>query len=349
MSEIKNIVSVEYPGIVNDVDKALETLGGLSNIEKTYVQGTDRLELRFRPGDVYCHGVLGDKTSVNNIVVKFIRKKITKPNGEVVYKTEAKILGVIFTSYQYKTLCDFQYLPMKRIDKFDADRADQAKSAKYESIVEEAIPMEAFQTGGQTTFKPDAPLMVVPTIFSRFDTPGDYLFKSGPQHKSEHLIQEVERQKKESVIGRTRKSRALEATLLTWKDEIPSKPNPNVERQLTENDTALVSRVRAAFDSRPAWTKTGLAHELNCSRDEPKLKYALPVVAYYFSDGPYRCCWLKFGFDPKKDKSAAMYQTIDFRVRTTYKNQNATKFNITPKRSVYSNQLPVHRGDHQLT
>lgn len=40
----------------------------------------------------------------------------------------------------------------------------------------------------------------------------------------------------------------------------------------------------------------------------------LPVVAYRFSGGPWRNLWIRFGFDPRKQPSARIYQGIDFRV-----------------------------------
>lgn len=43
-------------------------------------------------------------------------------------------------------------------------------------------------------------------------------------------------------------------------------------------------------------------------------KSCLPYVAYNLVKGPFRQVWVRYGFDPKKDPSTAIYQTIHFRV-----------------------------------
>lgn len=47
-----------------------------------------------------------------------------------------------------------------------------------------------------------------------------------------------------------------------------------------------------------------------------QLKYVLPAAAYYFVNGPFRVMWVKFGYDPRKDPDAKIYQTLDFRMRS---------------------------------
>lgn len=46
-----------------------------------------------------------------------------------------------------------------------------------------------------------------------------------------------------------------------------------------------------------------------------RLKFIIPTLAYYFTTGPWRNFWVRFGFDPRKDRSAAKYQSLDYRVR----------------------------------
>jgi len=46
-----------------------------------------------------------------------------------------------------------------------------------------------------------------------------------------------------------------------------------------------------------------------------KLKFTLPVVAYYFVTGPWRALWVRLGYDPRTDPDAKKYQLVDFRVR----------------------------------
>ncbi|KAI1287768.1 General transcription factor 3C polypeptide 5 [Halotydeus destructor] len=335
---VKSLVCVEYPGIVENLDNALESLGGLQSLERTYNQGTDRLELRFRPSDVYSHGTFGDRTHVNNLLVKFkrIRKKL--PDGSWEERTESSVVGVMATCYEFKTMADFQYLPMKKAEKEDTE-------FKYEDISEELTPLEGYEKGTASVFKETAPLLVLPTIFSRFDAPSDYVYKGGPKHRDQKLTEETERQQNLAVLGRSRRSRAIAANLIYWVNEIPMEAGPEVmeiaKKYMVPDD--MLKKLDELFKERPIWSKAGLAYRLKCPKID--LKYTLPCKAYYYHDGPFRCLWIKFGFNPKLDKSSAMYQSIDFRLRSTYTKNEGGKDLVAPKRSVYSYQLPLTKGD----
>lgn len=67
------------------------------------------------------------------------------------------------------------------------------------------------------------------------------------------------------------------------------------------------------FEERPIWSKAAVAYKTGIS--EATLKYVLPSVAYYFINGPWRVMWVRYGYDPRKDPSARIYQTFDFRIR----------------------------------
>lgn len=53
---------VEYPARVESESKMLDTLGGLDSIAKVAEEPNRRLELRFRPDDVFCKPACGEKT-----------------------------------------------------------------------------------------------------------------------------------------------------------------------------------------------------------------------------------------------------------------------------------------------
>ena len=61
------------------------------------------------------------------------------------------------------------------------------------------------------------------------------------------------------------------------------------------------------------WLKAELLHKSQVPGKY--LKLVLPVVAYYFSSGPWRNQWIKYGYDPRKDQEAAKFQTLDYRLR----------------------------------
>ena len=336
---LKKLVCIEYPGIVENVGNMIHTLNGLQAIENTYNNEDNRLELRFRPDDIYSHPVFGDRIKCNNLVVKFIRRK--KTDGS--YEYEAELIGLVETCYQFKSLADYQYLPIARMSK---------DGSQYKSIANEILPdnpldinhLQAFNR----RFNPEAPLFILPTIFSRFDMPIDYYFKNEAQHRSKDMRKEIERQNELQIIGRARKPRNIIACFLNWKDPVPTKiPQEITEAlKLYEGDKKLLKNMQKAFEKRPVWSRNALVANLGCTRVE--IKYLLPKVAYYFVNGPFRCMWIRFGYDPRTDKKSKIYQTLDFRVKQAYAKPMSSE-RIKAKRSIYQYKLPLKKNEKEKT
>lgn len=36
-------------------------------------------------------------------------------------------------------------------------------------------------------------------------------------------------------------------------------------------------------------------------------------MAYFFTDGPWRCCWVRYGYDPRHEPEARWYQVVEIR------------------------------------
>lgn len=99
-TQTKRLVCIEYPGYVNDISKALKTLGGEGQINTTIQDPLRRLGLHFRPNDPYCRQSFGDRFPVTDLLMKVKRKKRTR-NGTEEVKYECEILGVIDTVFKY--------------------------------------------------------------------------------------------------------------------------------------------------------------------------------------------------------------------------------------------------------
>lgn len=121
-SPIKEILNVEYPGIVNNVDKMLQTLGGIEALENTFKQANSRLELFFRPQDIYAHSTLGDRINTHNLLVKLIKRTSVDSEGKSTIVYDTQIVGFIETTYRFKGLADFQYLPIQPVKPIEGTR-----------------------------------------------------------------------------------------------------------------------------------------------------------------------------------------------------------------------------------
>ncbi|CRH00683.1 general transcription factor 3C polypeptide 5, putative [Plasmodium relictum] len=74
----------------------------------------------------------------------------------------------------------------------------------------------------------------------------------------------------------------------------------------------LYSKVKLLFDIRPIWSKDVLLEHLE-NISTYCLKSCFSKICFYFVDGPWRRTYCKYGYDPRKDPSSYIYQTIDFR------------------------------------
>lgn len=98
-------------------------------------------------------------------------------------------------------------------------------------------------------------------------------------------------------------------------DPVPVKPNdavndPANSSMLKQEEYEAVLKL---FKERPIWTLSSIRASM---REPPrKLTHVLATMAYYYSTGPWRNCFVAFGYDPRKHFESRVYQMLDFRVR----------------------------------
>lgn len=80
--------SIEYPGYVKpaSVPLAVERIGGQADLENAFRRAAGKtespLELHLRPGNPFAHAVPGDVVPTNNILLKVVKRKRKRPEGE---------------------------------------------------------------------------------------------------------------------------------------------------------------------------------------------------------------------------------------------------------------------------
>lgn len=192
------------------------------------------------------------------------------------------------------------------------------------------------------SFREDAPLFILPTIFSRFDNPIDYHYKDGP--KSRDGNSQASRGKDLSVIQAFRKSRGHLPIFVSWEDATPSEPHEvilNSVKVYPGSQQQLLEELKKCFQLKPIWSRNALLHKLKCNHME--LKTLLPTVAYYFPNGPFRCQWVRYGYDPRKNKSSKIFQTLDFRRKQPMTQRDSAEISLG-KRHTYDT-TPVRKRE----
>ncbi|KAM9064216.1 general transcription factor 3C polypeptide 5 isoform 2-T2 [Sarcophilus harrisii] len=334
LQQERRLVCVEYPGVVQDVSKMLQTLGGEEGVSRIYADSAKRLELYFRPKDPYCHPVCANRFPTSSLLLK-IKKKTRRrraEGGEVTVaevKFDMEILGIITTVYKFQGMSDFQYLAVHT-------EVDCKNTSMYDKVLMLKPEKEEF-------FNQELPLYIPPPIFSRLDTPVDYFYRPETQHREGYNNPPVSG---ENLIGLSRARRPHNAIFVNFEDdEVPMKPLEaavQTWKRLCTNpiDRKMEEELRKLFDIRPIWSRNAV--KANISVHPDKLKVLLPYVAYYMITGPWRSLWIRYGYDPRKNPEAKIYQVLDFRIRCGMKYGYAPNdMPVKAKRSTYNYSLPI--------
>jgi len=171
-----------------------------------------------------------------------------------------------------------------------------------------------------------------PAAFSRMDLAQEYQYRretTAPTLATPH-----------NIIGRTRLRRSHHAIFVTYDvEKVPEKPRDVALNQIKLKfiDRERLEQVRAKFDERPVWSKNALTALTGIPAD--RLKLILPALSYYFTTGPWRNQWIRFGYDPRIQTCAAVHQTLDYRVRL----QGGARNQVAAKRN-YANYLLPYKA-----
>ncbi|XP_054600705.2 general transcription factor 3C polypeptide 5 [Nothobranchius furzeri] len=322
----KKLVCVEYPAVVKSVEKMLETLGGEQTVSKTFSDPSRRLELRFRPQDPFCHSVCGNRLPSTNLLLR-VRRRVRKKDPKDA-EIQMDIVGIIATTYKFQGMVDFQCLAVNSLNGED--------TSLYDKIILRKAESPAF-------FEQDVPNFLPPAIFSRLDCPVDYFYRPDSQQKLPSA--ETTRVRK-NLIGLARARRQNNAVFVSFNDpSVPTECLPAAKQNwarfcMKESDRRAEANIREMFERRPIWSRNALKANTNIHPE--KLKLLLPLFAYYMVTGPWRCLWVRLGYDPRKNPDSKKYQMLDYRIRCSSKyGHTVPNIPVKAKRSAHNYSLSI--------
>lgn len=294
----RELVLVEYPGIVKNVDNMLKTLGGIRKISEVFCSENKRLELRFHPNNPYNKPTGGDSHRASGILfkVKIKKRGIKAEQQNVASRSVATvtILGHVSKVYRFNSLCDFQYLPIMK--------DPRTKDMKY--VLNELIPPK-LKESDQFFNTPNSFLFCPPFSFSKFDTVYSRFFRDNQDAGKIDILR--------SSNPKSYDSKNIVS--FSMSDPIPSGSAAETVKNMAVKYVSddQLNTVKKMFEECPIWTRIALLYESKISHD--KMKAILPHVAYYFLTGPWRTMYVRYGYDPRKEFSSRFHQTFDYRVR----------------------------------
>jgi len=296
VESLQLIYTVQHPCHVVNCDRAIETLGGRQRLVDTFTHSsTSQLTCSFTPSNIYERPLRADRHKSTGLLLRLRRHKKSKEVQSV------HVIGVLDTAYSFESLADFQYLPMIK------------KNDQYESF----LPRLALnrQCLDKENLERPCPLMCIPAIFSRFFDPTDYAFRPEPKARPKRTATTITRSKQAVHSNKLTKRNVRSSAAHHIGFDAQSVPTgPKSSNDLYTNvDQSTITHLRRLFDQRSIWTRNSLLFHLKTN--EVILKRIIHHVAYFFCNGPWNRCWVKYGYDPRSDAKAKIYQIVDYRVR----------------------------------
>ncbi|KAJ2963002.1 hypothetical protein NQZ79_g1959 [Umbelopsis isabellina] len=295
----KEFLNVEYPGRVNNVDKALNNIGGIASLTRNHKQNSKEIELKFRPNDPFSHGIVGNVVSTKNLLLKVTRQVKKSNPEEQVGDVKAEILGQIRKTCRFRGLADFQFLvpPENRIAK--------VKKAVVECDVDQMMQFNAAEDDYKNLE------LVPPPLFTRLEFPFDYSYQQNPA-VAKVKVRQPDGTVAIRLVNRYKQRKAAHYFLQYEAQDVPDGPPSNF-RPIVGEALSVLPIVTELFEERPVWTRFALRGRLPPSMHK-FLPAVLPAISYNMISGPWRDTWIRYGYNPKKHKDSYLYQLLDQRM-----------------------------------
>lgn len=88
-----------------------------------------------------------------------------------------------------------------------------------------------------------------------------------------------------------------------------------VTQREEEEMEQLLTHLRLLLEQKPVWIKSSIEAEFVAKgikySSDFALKKALATLTYLFKNGAWKFTYIKFGYDPRKDKKSFIYQTFN--------------------------------------
>ena len=312
------LCAINYPGFVKNFDRFEEAVG-IEKLRSTLSNPQLRITLQLDSKNNFAKPILGTQKSIDNqllLKVRLKRKKGAPAKSSQIINCE--IVGVPTTAFDFNNMADFQYLPV-----------EQNSSGKIIDMQKALVgydPASPFHSFGEFLSQ-DLPIIACPSLFSRFERPVTYYFRpefqdqfsgSQKQKKSAEGEEDDSVADKDLVANSTRKRRLNGTQYMRFGDPtVPFQICPAIVSQKVFGRLKdISSRLEKLFAKCPCWFTKALNYEFNDNLAYQKilLKGAVQRHAYLCYTGPWSRQWIRFGYDPRRDRNSKLLQTMDYRL-----------------------------------
>ncbi|KAL4867066.1 hypothetical protein BDV12DRAFT_210079 [Aspergillus spectabilis] len=333
----RQIVSIEHPAIIKNVDNAIETLQGSAGIAKTLnpPKADTPANLVLRPEDAMSRPLQSISSPSNNILLKVTVPKRTgrkrkrgsdepfsddsvisetsdrppRPTARHILRSlrdnesryQVEPVGLVERTHVFRGMPDFVYSTTN--SPFVSRFRSTILPFNYQKMKQFDLNMSK-----GATLNAD---LIPPPSFSHGDIPFNYFYHQNP----------TVRQTRDTSGNITTINTQTAVKVLTHLvpydiGTVPTAPRANCPPLETLDPTLrkTISLVHSRFASQPAWTRRALRNSLPSIEHRYALRHAVPYCGYIFRSGPWRDAIVAFGHDPRKDPNSRIYQTTMFRI-----------------------------------
>ena len=295
-TELPKYTAIQFPGLVENEDKAISMLGGKSKVGKMLSNPNAPISLDFKQTH-FSTKITGQTSKVNYLL------------AEVDEDFNCEIIGKMNTVLHFSAMADY-HMDTERDAKMD-DLRTAIETSDIDSILKFDFAHHQFPQG----FEP-------PPMFTIKTYPTEYQFKGQKYDKSKRSIWP--------------KVLPIDFCLdqVVVPNELPLEEYEKYTLLLSKDLQTLLQRAVIAFETRPIMTSVCLANllDVNASDSDPNFRYIkskiLPLLAYFVTKGPLRYCYIKLGFDPRDNPHVSRrYQVADaaskkYKLRQIIKDQH---------------------------
>jgi len=321
-------ISVEHPCIIQNVDKAIDMIGGAPAITQALEDDSDRtFALSFRPNDPAARTIIANKKNANNVLLQISVPQRTgrkrkrgsddpwtkvvmseSPKKDATYmvrsmadnmgKCNVTALSAISSMHIWRSMPDFAYSTTQL--KMLEDVKSKILSQHYPTIKQFELP----QTHGlqDTTTLP-------PPTWSNQSIPQNYTYRQNPNVK---VISDPTTGQR--VLRNNQAPPKIYSYQVQWDTpEYPKTPMPGLPPLAEQSQIfkSTVAAINALFQDRPIWTRRALLNRIESHLSSFNVvRFCIAYVAYAVRSGPWRDAYIRLGVDPRTDPKYRFYQSI---------------------------------------
>ncbi|RMZ78744.1 hypothetical protein DV737_g3744, partial [Chaetothyriales sp. CBS 132003] len=325
----RQVVAVEHPCIVRNIDRAIDMLGGAASVKQILAPGPPKpLGLNLQPANPDSRPILSFNNQTNNLLLQVrVPKRIGKRkrgsdapftaldsadalrNARYLVQSmrdnaathQVDALGTVDQTHIWREMPDFVYSTQ------DADFLSKVRSQLLPRDLQSVKSFNMHRRHGLLGSE-----AVPPPVLSTVSLPHPASYRQDTGSRAWPPSSDHAGGTEPAVNINTSNPRPSMTSVTTFADGCPMSPDPSLPPLSFQPKAIreLYPLLADLFKQRPLWTRRALVGQLPPDASSDRLRFTLPYLAFLIRAGPWRDCLCRFGIDPTSSPDFRVYQTL---------------------------------------